>query len=450
MLPDPAMRAHTRGMETSLRGPESTGSLRRSLRMVLLLSASVLSILNIVTLASASESEVELLFFSTPTCPFCTRMDTHLTTLEEATGDRLFVVRLDVAGDPAARARWERELTARSMQASGVPTVVLGERVWVGFDERIAQEITQAVEAALAATPTRAPPEIDSASVTMPFLGDIALADRSAVAVTALIAFVDGFNPCSLWVLTVLLAMVVNAGATRGRLVAVGATFLTVTTLVYGLFIVGVFNVLGLIERIGTIRLVVAAVALTIGLVNLKDYLAFGRGFSFSIPERAKPRFYRAGRRVRDLDRPLPAVLATTLVMALGIALVELPCTAGFPVIWTGTMRSMGIDRGAGFGGLLALYLLIYLLDELVVLALVVVTLRLTRFQEQHGRVLKLAGGSLMVALGTAMVLVPELLDTLAGLLTLSAAALLVAALLVAADRLLGTDGTARTSARAE
>jgi hypothetical protein len=47
-------------------------------------------------------------------------------------------------------------------------------------------------------------------------------------------------------------------------------------------------------------------------------------------------------------------------------------------------------------------------------------------------------------------VLVPELLDTLAGLLTLSAAALLVAALLVAADRLLGTDGTARTSARAE
>lgn len=391
-------------------------------------------------------ASVELLFFGTPTCPFCIRMDEHLTSLERVTDGRLDVVRLDVANDPAARDRWERELDARGMRASGVPTVVLGERVWVGYDDAIAREIARAIEAALERSPPGAPsdaapgagPAPDASTLRVPLLGDVTLADRSAVGVTALIAFVDGFNPCSLWVLTVLLAMVINAGATRGRLLAVGGVFLTVTTLVYGLFIVGVFNVLGLIERIGTIRLLVAAVALTIGLVNLKDYLAFGRGFSFSIPERAKPRIYRGGRRLRDLDRPLPAVLATTVVMALGIALVELPCTAGFPVIWTGTMRSMGVEGGAEFGALLGLYLLIYLLDELLVFGVVVATLRLTRFEERHGRVLKLVGGAVMVALGAAMVLAPELLDTLGGLLALTGGAMLVALALVAVDRLRG------------
>ena len=393
-------------------------------------------------------SDIELLFFGTPTCPFCIRMDAHLMSLERVTDGRLVVVRLDVANDPAARDRWERELDARGMRASGVPTVVLGERVWVGYDDAIARGITRAIEAELARDPTGAPAapdgardpgtdaDVDATTLRIPLLGDVTLADRSAVGVTALIALVDGFNPCSLWVLTVLLAMVINAGATRGRLLAVGGVFLTVTTLVYGLFIVGVFNVLGLIERIGTIRLLVAAVALTIGLVNLKDYLAFGRGFSFSIPERAKPRIYRGGRRLRDLDRPLAAVLATTVVMALGIALVELPCTAGFPVIWTGTMRSMGVEGGTEFGALLGLYLLIYLLDELLVFGVVVVTLRLTRFEERHGRVLKLVGGAVMVALGAAMVLAPELLDTLGGLLALTGGALGVALVLVAVDRL--------------
>jgi thiol-disulfide isomerase/thioredoxin len=418
---------------------------RRGVRgAVLLLVALLVPAVAVLALpsspATADQGEIELLSFGTSTCPFCVRMDAHLATLERAAGGRLEVVRFDVATDPEGRARWEQELAARGMRASGVPTVILGELVWIGFDDRIAREIAQAVESALADAAAAAGSDAgargDPTTLRVPLFGDVVLAERSAVGVTALIAFVDGFNPCSLWVLTVLLAMVINAGATRGRILAVGATFLTVTTLVYGLFIVGVFNVLGLIERIGTIRLVVAAVAITVGAVNLKDFFAFGRGLSFSIPDRAKPRIYRGGRAMRDIDRRLPAVLATTVVLALGIALVELPCTAGFPVIWTGTMRTLGVEGGAEFWALLALYLAVYLLDELLVFGVVVVTLRLTRFEERHGRVLKLVGGSVMVALGVAMVAAPELLDDLGGLLVLTGGAVALALLLVGVERL--------------
>jgi len=316
--------------------------------------------------------------------------------------------------------------------------------VWVGFDERVAEEVTAELVRLVALADDAAGADAEDAggtstaddgAIEVPLVGDVELAGRSAIGVTALIAFVDGFNPCSLWVLTVLLAMVLNAGASRSRVIAVGGTFLATTGLLYGAFIAGLFTVLGLVERLGAIRVGVAVVALVVGAVNVKDYFAYKQGISLTIPDRFKPRIYRGGRAIREGQRSLPSVLVTTVLLAGGVALVELPCTAGFPVIWTGTLRTLGIEGGLEFAGLLALYLLIYVLDELVVFSVVVVTLRITAFEEKHGRLLKLVGGAIMVALGLAMLFVPTLLEDLAGLLALTAGSALLVVLLIALGR---------------
>ncbi len=394
---------------------------------------------------AAEQDPVELLYFGADGCPYCAEMEVFLDELEAEAGPALRIERFEVSADPAARQRWEAEMRDRGRSAEGVPTTVLEDRVWVGFSDEVADDVTAEVTAAIdrreAAEPDpddpiEAPPGIDEATIEVPILGEVFLGARSAVGVTALIAFVDGFNPCSLWVLTVLLAMVLNAGVTRRRVAAVGVTFLTVTGLLYGAFIVGLFTVLGFIEQLGTIRGIVAVVALVVGLINVKDFFAYKQGISLTIPDRFKPRIYRGGRAVRDQRRSLPSVLAVTVVMAAGVALVELPCTAGFPVIWTGTLRSLGIDGGATFAALLALYLLIYVGLELLIFGAVVVTLRMANFEERHGRVLKLVGGSLMLALGVAMIAAPQLLDDLAGLFAVTGGAIVLAGLLAAVGRL--------------
>ena len=43
--------------------------------------------------------------------------------------------------------------------------------------------------------------------------------------------------------------------------------------------------------------------------------------------------------------------------MALGISLVELPCTAGFPVLWTNLIPAQQVDS-LSFALLLGLYML--------------------------------------------------------------------------------------------
>jgi thiol-disulfide isomerase/thioredoxin len=378
----------------------------------------LLTLLVLVVAPAAASEPVTLLYFGADGCPYCAQMETFLDDLEERLGDDVEVIRHEVSRDPAARDRWVRELAERGHQASGVPVAILGEQVWLGFDARIGARIEAAVVAAVEdRAATEEPAEIDgpttgSTTVQVPLFGEVDAGARSALAATALIALIDGFNPCSLWVLVVLLAMVLNAGATRGRIALVGGTFLTVTGLIYGVFIAGVFTVLGFIEHVGAIRIGVAIIALFVGAVNVKDHLAYKKGLSFTIPDRFKPRIYRGGRAVRRTDRPLAAVLGTTIAMAAGISLVELPCTAGFPVIWSGVLRTQGV-AGTEFAALLALYLAIYLLDELVLFAAVIATLRIARFEERHGRLLKLVGGAVMIALGIVLLAAPQLMEDL-------------------------------------
>ncbi|MDZ7851939.1 MAG: hypothetical protein U5L98_04630, partial [Halomonas sp.] len=365
-------------------------------------------------LTSAADAKV-LWYFWRDHCPFCREAATWLDRLEAKQSD-LQVRRVEVVQDPAGRARFLAMMAERGETPNAVPTFILGDTVWVGFAPHIARSIEDRLASRGLATGEASHWRLDLGP-----LGRLDLAGESMLFATLLIAFVDGFNPCSLWVLTVLLAMILGSGS-RVRTAAVGGTFLLVTAALYGLFITGLFAALSVARHLAGIQLVVALFALAFGAVNVKDYFALHRGLSLSIPERFKPRIYRGSREVRR-ERPLPMTLLVTVVMAGGVALVELPCTAGFPVIWSSLLADAGVE-GAAFAGLLAVYLLVYLLDEILVLAVAIITLRIGRMQETHGRTLKLIGGMVMLALGVVMLVAPGMMESLTGSLTVIGLAL--------------------------
>jgi len=248
------------------------------------------------------------------------------------------------------------------------------------------------------------------------------LAQQSLVVTTLLIALVDGFNPCSLWVLTILLALALRTGSRRTTLL-IGLVFITVTALVYALFIAGIFSVLSVLTVAPWVRVLVALIAGAFALVNIKDYFFFRRGLSFTIPDGKKPGLYAQMRGVvADADN-VPAMLLGTAALAAGVSLVELACTAGFPVVWTNILTAQQVGAGA-FVALLLLYMLVYQLDELLVFGAAVVTLRAGKLQERHGRLLKLVGGMLMLTLAVVMVVDPTLMNGLGSSLVVFAAAI--------------------------
>jgi len=300
------------------------------------------------------------------------------------------------------------------VDVQAVPFTVIGEESWVGYSTQIERQIEAAIVGRLPGAP---PTEVadDGTRIDVPLVGDVDVAGRSLLLTTVLIAFVDGFNPCSLWVLTVLLALVLHTGSRR-RVALIGGTFLLVTTAIYGLFIVGVYSALSFVGALGWIRGVVALFALTFGLINVKDFFWFKVGPSMTISDEHKPGIYRQARALGRPGAALPAVMAGAAVMAAGVALVEIPCTAGFPVIWSDLVATADTST-ATFALLLGVYLLVYLFDELLVFGAAVVTMRATKLQERHGRVLKLIGGMVMITIAVTILFAPDMMNTIGGVL---------------------------------
>jgi cytochrome c biogenesis protein CcdA len=415
-----------------------------------------------VAAATADAGTVVVRYFYGAECPYCQLQGVEMDAWEREYDVEIH--RYEVWHDAGNRALFQELAAAYGEEASGVPMTFIGERIWIGFDESAARQMRAAIVACEGAAcldplsvldpgdpeptdeptvgpttePTAAPEQpiegppaptdtgntdvpSDTTTISVPFAGEVDADAMGLLPATALIAFVDGFNPCSLWVLSVLLAMLLRTGSRR-RIAVVGGAFLVTTAAVYGLFIAGVFSAMSYVGYLAGIRWAVALLALTFAAVNIKDYFAFKKGFSFTIPDRFKPRIYRGGRGLMDENRSLLAVTGAAVVMALGIALVELPCTAGFPVVWSGLLTDAGVS-GSEFAGLLSVYLGIYLLDEVVLFAAVVVTLRIARFQERHGQVLKLVGGMVMLALGIVMLTNPALMNTISGTIAVFLAA---------------------------
>jgi glutaredoxin len=360
-----------------------------------------------IPLEAVEWGPTDLVLFWGDGCPHC---EDERQWLEEARADypELTVHEYEVWFDEGNRALLMEVAGELGFEPSGVPVTVLGDRYWVGWSEVVQAELTTQIEVALAeeagAEGSAAPAEPTGTTVDVPLFGPVALGE-SLIASTLIIGFVDGVNPCSLWVITVLLAIVVRTGA-RGRVIAIGTTYLVVTALMYGLFIMGVYSALGLVSHLGAVHTVVALVAGVLGAISVKDYFAFRQGVSMTISDAAKPGLYHRMRSAAGHERLLPA-LGATVVLAVGVSFIEIPCTAGFPLLWAGILEANDVGFVQALG-LLVLFMVPYLLDELIVFGVAVFTMRSLKLQERHGRLLKLVAGTMMIALAVTVLLAPE------------------------------------------
>jgi hypothetical protein len=405
----------------------------------------------------AAVHPVDVYYFWGEGCPVCADQRVFLNGLSERYPE-VTVHAFEVWNDAESRSLLEAFAAAFSRPVTGVPVTFIGDDAWVGFSQVAGRQMTASVESyrtyaapdaadrlpadvrsrflarsTPVAPPTSAVVAPGANVIEIPWVGMIDLAGYSLLVSTLLIAFVDGFNPCSLWVLALLLGVVLNTRK-RSKVLLVGLTFLVITASVYGLFIAGLFSVFSYVAYLDWIRALVAGLALAFAVINIKDYFAYKQGISLTIDDRAKPGIYADLRKIMRSRESLPATLAATAGMALGVTLVELPCTAGLPVLWTNLLAGAGVETPA-FVGLLAAYMAVYLLDELLVFGVAVVTMRIARFEEREGRVLKLVGGSVMLALAVAMLWMPDLLESIGGMLALFGVALAGSLVVVVAHR---------------
>ena len=165
-------------------------------------------------------------------------------------------------------------------------------------------------------------------------------------------------------------------------------------------------NIFLLIGLSRATQMVLGGIAGLVGLVNVKDFFALGKGASLTIPEAAKPGLYTQLRRVLEAEN-LSGALVGAIVLAVLVNTIELLCTAGFSAVYTQilTLRQLPWWEYYGY---LGLYNVAYILDDSLMVTIAVVTLGRRKLQKKEGRWLKLISGVVMLSLGGILIAKPE------------------------------------------
>lgn len=355
-------------------------------------------------------------------CPHCEKAEEFLKLLAFEQPRLLIVVR-DIHRDPGALERL-MDIAEAAGTSLSVPTFQVRGQTIVGF---AGQESTgRLIRNILASPPPKRQSPPGTAETCEPeapqpceaetgaagpdtfdltFLGRrITLEQVGLPLFTIAMGLLDGFNPCSMWVLILMISLLAPM-QDRMRMFAVAGAFIAVEGIAYFIFMAAWLNLFLIIGLSRVSEIVIAGIAMLAGAINLKDFWVYGWGVSLSIPESARPGIYARIRAILQAEN-LRGAMIGAVVLAILVQIVEFLCTSGFPALYTRilTMRQL---EGLSYYGYLLLYNLAYMLDDAIVLGIGIITLSQRRLQEKEGRWLKLISGLVMVGLGLYLLVSP-------------------------------------------
>jgi hypothetical protein len=384
---------------------------------------------------------VDLYFYWSARCPHCLEARPFVTQLSEELPWLRFHD-LEISRNRDNAKRYVAMAAELGQQASAVPGFLFCGELHVGWQSaettgaRLRSRLQECRQRLVSGLPAAAPPE----TVELPGVGALSPDTFSLPVLTLLIAGMDAFNPCAFFVLLFLLGLLANQ-RDRSRMLIIGVLFVVVSGVLYFAFMAAWLSLFRMIGSLGWVTVVAAFLALAIGLVNVKDFFAFKRGASLSIPASRLPRIYRRGRGVLAAGS-FPAMAGATLVLAVAANFYELLCTAGFPMVYTRVL-TMHMLSPAGYYAYLALYNLIYVVPLLVIVLVVTFALGRTQLSERQGRLLKLMSGLMMGGLGLLLLLAPDRVHDLRLAFALVAGAVTITALAAyAEERMLRSRGS--------
>lgn len=380
--------------------------------------------------AVLAQAGVDLYLFWSETCPHCRDEVAFLKRLETEE-PRLRVHYLEVSRDRANQDAFTAVVERIKLEEPAVPLTVVGGFVMVGYGgdatsgaqlrrrvaECLAQRCPDTIGPLLGAAAGRAAPLATQApggmqrvvpeTIRLPFIGEVRTSDISLPVLTVGLAALDGFNPCAMWVLVFLIGLLVGM-QDRFRMWTLGTAFIAGSALVYFLFMAAWLNFLLFVGAVVWVRAAVGLVALGGGFHYLREYFRNPNAACEITAPASRRRVFESLRRLASERRFLLA-LAGILALAFAVNLVELLCSAGIPAVYTQVLALSEIPAWQYYA-YLALYILVFMLDDLFVFVVAMKTLQVTGVTTRYVRFSHLAGGLVLLAIGALLLLRPELL----------------------------------------
>lgn len=375
---------------------------------------------------AVNAEEVNLYLFHSQDCIHCQSERKWLESIKDKY-DNLNIYEYEITRNSDNSTLLDKVKERLSSTSNYVPYTVIGEQHWIGWNEDNKAKITEAIEnydfskrdivnevinnidgEKIGNTEVPAETNDDKTEFTVPVLGKIDAKKVSLPIMAMVIGFVDGFNPCAMWVLIFLISMLLGM-KDKKKMWTLGLTFLISSGLVYLLFMLAWLNIAVSLSSIRWIQLIISAVALIGAFVNLRSYFKsiIKKDEGCEVVDNKKRK--KLMERIKKYTSEKSFFLAMLGVMALAFSvnLIELACSAGLPLIFTQVLALNNLNS-LQYGIYIFIYLLFFLIDDIVVFVIAMKTFELTGISTKYTKYSHLIGGLIMLIIGLLMIFKPS------------------------------------------
>ena len=381
----------------------------------------------ILPVNAKENDKITLYLFYGDGCPHCAEEKLFLDEIK-GSYDNFEIVMYEVWKDKDNQDFLNKVKSELGIERSGVPVTIIGDTYMVGWSEALEGRVTRAIRFYKNNEYTDVVEQIkndtyvkpveeesgfekeeeksdEDATIDVPLIGKVNLKNVSLTTAGVVLGLIDGFNPCAMWVLLFLISMLLGM-KDKKRMWIIGLTFLGSSALVYMLIMLSWLNIVVSIATSIWVRNAIAVVAIIGGIINLVNYFKHqDSGCSVVDEKKRKSVFSRIKKFTQE--KSLILALIGAVALAFSVNIIELACSAGLPLVYT---QLLAINNITGFGAFfyVLLYIIFFLLDDLVIFFIAMKTMEVTGFSTKYNKYSHLVGGLLMVAIGLLLILKPE------------------------------------------
>ena len=220
--------------------------------------------------SSAQEEPVEIHFFYSATCPHCAKEKEFLKDLKDKYPE-IEIKQYEVVSNPAnqeiLKDFYKKYQVPRGEQGR-VPVTFTPTEYFIGFNDYIGEQIESCIKECMGDG------ETDGQKIKIPFFGKIDISKMSLPALTVVLGAADGFNPCAMWILVFLIALLINTRS-RKRMWLIVGTFILASGIIYYLILAAWLNLFLAISYVNLTRMIIGAFALGVGIWQIKNFITY-------------------------------------------------------------------------------------------------------------------------------------------------------------------------------
>ncbi|MBN2503912.1 MAG: hypothetical protein JXB20_01050 [Bacilli bacterium] len=372
-----------------------------------------------------AENQVDIYFFYDDACSHCVEENEFLDQMEMEY-DFLTVNRYEVLESDYNRELFSDVKEAFSRKSTLTPFLVIGGVALAGYSEQTEIDIVNLIEryhteshvdvvGKIIAGEEIQPEDIEFLRfspgdyVTLPLIGAVEIDSLSLFAAAMVIGFVDGFNPCAMWILLFLITMLLNM-KNKVRRWLLGLTFILTSALVYFLIMVAWLNIGLTVSAVIWVRILIAIVAFTFGCYSIFKYIQSGnKSVGCEVTDAKQQSKIRIKLDKIVHERNLFIALGGIVLLAASVNLLELACSAGLPLLYTQILAYNQLPVSLYYIYILV-YIFFFLLDDVIIFSIAMITLQVSGISNRYARLSHLIGGLIMVAIGVMLAFFPQLI----------------------------------------